>query len=770
MKIRLKIRTKLLLSILTVTAIVYASSLGYLSFKLQDISLKRSKDLADAYARENANLTKANLNVDMDMTRGLAHTFSGIKSIPKNQQRADIIRALNGVAIENPGFLSVWVNFELSTLDSNYKKGFGRSRITFWWENGELKQKEEILNTDGDNTESAYYKMKVSKQETVLDPYLFTYLAGGKPILETSVCVPLVEKDKFLGVFGLDLSLERFQPIIESIHPFTNSYAYLISNDGAIIAHPNKYLIGKKFGDVFHAQDSINRVTENIQEGKVFSYNSVDSSGAMVYISYAPITIGKSITPWSIAIVAPINVLVSEANQTFNNTIIIGIIGLIILMIVIWILAYNITHPLARTIKIIRNLAKGEFDTDNLLVVNSGDEIEDISNSVNTLIQGLSKTTDFAKEIGRGNLDVNYSSLGNNDMLGKALLEMQKSLANAKEQEDIRRIEDQKHSWATKGLAMFGEILRQNNDNLEELSYQVISNLVKYSECNVGGLFLVNDEQRSDVHLELKACFAYEKRKFLEKRIEMNEGLVGRCAQESETIYLTEIPENYIHIGSGLGEKSPTCLLLVPLKLNDQVFGVIELASLSIIEDYVVSFIEKLGETIASTLSNVKVNIRTVQLLEASRQQSEELSSQEEEMRQNMEELQATQEEAARKTAEMESLINALNASSYVLEYNLDGNIISVNDAMLKLLNKPREAVIGNHHSNDILLSAKQKKDYEKFWNDLKKGINKKETTKLSINSKEYTFLETYTPIYDENHKIYKILKISHNITDFIKQ
>ena len=67
MKIRLKIRTKLLLSILTVTAIVYASSLGYLSFKLQDISLKRSKDLADAYARENANLTKANLNVDMDM-------------------------------------------------------------------------------------------------------------------------------------------------------------------------------------------------------------------------------------------------------------------------------------------------------------------------------------------------------------------------------------------------------------------------------------------------------------------------------------------------------------------------------------------------------------------------------------------------------------------------------------------------------------------------------------------------------------------------------
>ncbi len=771
MRIKLKIRTKLLLSILTVTAVVYASSLGYLSFKLQDISLKRSKDLADAHARENANLTKANLNVDMDMTRGLTHSFSEIKTIPKAQQRGDILRALKGVAIENPSFLSVWVNFEISTLDSTYKKGYGRYRVTYWRENGELKLKEETLNADGDDTASAYYQMKMSKLETVLDPYLFTYIEGTKPILETSVCVPLVEKNRFLGVFGLDLSLERFQPIIESIHPFVGSYAYLIANDGAIIAHPDKDLVGKKFSEVFHQQDSLFSVTKQIHDGKLFSYTTIDSTtGAEVYISYAPITIGKSITPWSIAIVAPINVLVDEANKTFNNSILIGLIGLIVLMIVIWVLAYNITHPLARTIKIIRSLAKGEFDTNNLLKVNSGDEIEEISNSVNTLILGLSKTTDFAKEIGRGNLDVNYLSLGENDMLGKALLEMQKSLANAKEQEDQRKVEDQKHTWATKGLAMFGEILRQNNDNLEELAYQVISNIVKYSSCNVGGLFLVNDENRSDVHIELKASFAYEKRKFLEKRIEMNEGLVGRCAKEAETIYLTDIPENYLTIGSGLGEKAPTCLLLVPLKLNDQVFGVIELASLEIIEEHIVNFIEKLGETIASTLSNVKVNIRTVQLLEASRQQSEELAAQEEEMRQNMEELQATQEEAARKSGEMESLINALNASSYVMEYNLDGRIISVNDAMLKLLNKPREAVVGNHHSSDLLLNAKQKKDYEKFWNDLKKGITKKESTKLSINDKEFTFLETYTPIYDENHKIYKILKISHNITDFIKQ
>lgn len=768
MRIKLKIRTKLLLSILTVTAIVYTTLMGYMSVKLQSLALKDAKEIANASARENANLTKANINVDMNMTRGLAHAFSKIKEIPKNQQIPTIKRALEGIALENPEFLSVWVNFEVKTLDSSYSHDYGRQRYTFWWENKELRYKEEVLNLDGDNVTGAYYQMKVSKEETVLDPYWFSYLEGSKPILETSVCVPVIEKNKFLGVFGLDLSLERFQPIVESIKPFENSTAYLVANDGSIVAHTNKELIGKKLKEVMHFEDSVYHISEQIKAGNTFNYTTLDSTLATdVYISYAPIFIGKSKTPWSIAIVAPVEVLVREANTVFENSLIIGLTGFVLLMVVVWILAYNITHPLVRTINVIKSLAKGEFDTNNLLNVRTGDEIEEIGTSVNTLIEGLGKTTEFAKEIGKGNLKSEYQSLGKNDMLGKALLEMQKSLVYAKNQEEQRRNEDEKHTWATKGLAMFAETLRQNNDNLEELSYQVISNLVKYSNCNLGGLFLKNEDNKSDVYLELKSCYAYDKRKFFEKRIEINEGLVGRCAQEAETIYLTEIPEGYISIASGLGEKSPTCLILVPLKLNDEVFGVIEMASLEIIEKHVVDFVEKLGETIAATLSNVKINIRTVQLLEASRQQSEELAAQEEEMRQNMEELQATQEEAARKTGEMESLINALNASSYVVEYSLDGRIISVNDAFVAILNRPREAVIGEHHSSDLVLDAKQKKDYDKFWNDLRRGVIKKETTKLKVNNENYTFLETYTPIYDENRKIYKILKIAHNITDF---
>lgn len=127
-------------------------------------------------------------------------------------------------------------------------------------------------------------------------------------------------------------------------------------------------------------------------------------------------------------------------------------------------------------------------------------------------------------------------------------------------------------------------------------------------------------------------------------------------------------------------------------------------------EDYHIEFVEKVAQNIASTLSAVKINMKTNELLEKFQQQSEEMSAQEEEMRQNMEELQATQEEGARKNNEMESLLHALDQSSCIVEYDEEGNIIKVNDNYLDLLNLDRSDVIGKHHSDKMKFTKQQKK------------------------------------------------------------
>lgn len=771
MKIRIKIRSKLLLSVLLITSITYAVSIGYLIFKLEDISLRESFEKADLSASESANLVRLHLNHDMDISRSIVHALHNFREIPEDQRIRFFKEIIYGISYKNPDILSVWGSWEINALDSTYKKPYGRHRFTYYREQGELKYQEATLNLEGDDVGSSYHNIKLSKQEAMIDPYWFSYTDDSEQLLEASTAVPLIEDGEFRGLFGMDIVLNRYQTITTSIQPFEGSYSIMLSNNGTIVGHPNSDLLGDLFPKHFSELDKDNNVSNKVLSGNNFSFSMTDSlSGEEYYATFAAIPIGKTNTPWSFGIVVPKSVLLKEASTIMKNSLVLSIIGLSLLAIILWLTAYNITKPLVKAKNVLGELAQGRIDEDKKINLHTGDEIEDISQSINTLIDGLSKTAHFAREIGKGNLNQNYNKLSDGDILGESLLGMRTSLIHAREQEDVRKIEDDKISWATSGMAHFAEILRKNNDNVEEFSFQIISNLVKYIGANVGALFLFNDDNSNDLHYDLVASYAYERRKYIEKRVELGEGLIGRCAQERETIFMTDIPSDYIKVSSGLGFDTPTCLLVVPLKVNEMVYGVIELAGLEEFDKHIISFVEKVGESIASTISSVKINLKTVKLLEESRIKSEELAAQEEEMRQNMEELQATQEESARKSAETDSIINALNASSYVIEYDSKGKVLSVNDEYLKLTNQTADQLIGTHHADNILLDDKQLKEYNQFWTDLNNGIIKKETSQLKLGSKVYTFIETYSPIYDENRIVVKILKIAHNITDFISE
>ena len=219
--------------------------------------------------------------------------------------------------------------------------------------------------------------------------------------------------------------------------------------------------------------------------------------------------------------------------------------------------------------------------------------------------------------------------------------------------------DDRKRNWSTSGLAQVGEILRVNNASKTELYDNIIKFVVKYTKSTQGGLFIFNDDNESDKFLELVACYAFERKKYLNKRITLGEGLVGQCYLEGERIYLLEVPSEYVTITSGLGGSTPSALLLVPLKVNDKIFGVLELASFNKYETHEIELIEKLTESIASTIAAVSVSESTRILLEKTQQQAEEMRAQEEEMRQNMEELEATQEEMRRKEKHIQDMLES---------------------------------------------------------------------------------------------------------------
>jgi len=412
------------------------------------------------------------------------------------------------------------------------------------------------------------------------------------------------------------------------------------------------------------------------------------------------------------------------SNSSKTQNIIMMIVGFILALAIAFFLSNYLVSNVNQLKDVIESLRRGVLP--EKIKINSEDEIAEIINSVNHLTDGLKSTSEFAGEIGKGNFNMEFTPLSESDVLGNSLLNMRSSLVRVAEDE-------RKRNWATEGMAKFGDILRSNNEGLDKLSDSIISSLVKYLGANQGGLFIVNDANPSDQHLELLACYAWNKKKFIHMRVESGEGLVGQAWQENDMLYITDVPQNFVKITSGLGEANPKCFLIVPLTVNDETFGVIEIASFNLFEDYQKEFVKKLAESIASTLATAKTNERTKVLLEQSQQQTEEMRAQEEEMRQNMEEMQATQEEMERKEGEMQKVMESMrqqeeemrqsmeemkatqeemdriqkqmgaqneiiNTVAIVSKTDLRGNITYVNDQFCRWAKYTPEELMGKNH------------------------------------------------------------------------
>jgi methyl-accepting chemotaxis protein len=269
----------------------------------------------------------------------------------------------------------------------------------------------------------------------------------------------------------------------------------------------------------------------------------------------------------------------------------------------------------------------------------------------------------FADNISQGNLKSDYGS-GDPDKLGVSLLNMRDSLIQARQREE-------REKFAALGLARIGDILRQNADNLDNLCDRVVEEVVKYMKANQGFIF-VKEIKDGEEKLVMAAGRAWDRKKYMQKIVGVGEGLVGQAAIEKQTIFLTKVPNHYVTITSGLGEANPRCILIVPLKSEEDVVGVIELASFRIYEDFEISFLEKVGESIASTIINTRNNQKNKELLEKSNLLAEQMRAQEEMIRQNLEEMQSTQEEMHRKNSEIERLLNLSNEKEQALAAKLE--------------------------------------------------------------------------------------------------
>ncbi len=437
-------------------------------------------------------------------------------------------------------------------------------------------------------------------------------------------------------------------------------------------------------------------------------------------------------------------------------TVVLGLVGALLL-------THNITKPINYIKKIIVALGKGDLPEEGSQRQQfSQDEVGEMAMAVKELVSGLRATSGFAENIGNGQYQTDFTPLSESDVLGNALINMRDNLQRVAE-------EDRRRNWATEGSAKFGEILRQHNHSVTELSNNILSHLIKYMEANQGGLYVAQDDySEQEPYMVLEACYAWDRQKYLEQKIYKGEGLVGQSWQEKDTIYVTDVPQDYITISSGLGDANPTSILIVPLIVNDEVYGAIELASFNAFDTFEIEFLEKIAESIASSISSAKVAARTQKLLEESNEMTEQMHSQEEEMRQNMEEMQATQEEMQRSEMEMNGHLAAINSCSAYIEFNLEGEVRKVNEIFLSAMKyEQADEVVGKHHRIFMNPAEAARPAYQEFWQQLRAGINQSgEFKRIARDGSEVWLLAHYTPVLDKQGQPVKIVELANDITD----
>ena len=765
MAIRLRIKYKILFLVLSVTGLIYVASVGYIVSSTREVILRDTYETVLLSAERAAYEVSCRFEQYMSASITLADAFSSFTEKPLAQWQREHLDMMGRVYATHPDLIALWDSYEFSCFKPDYNKPYGRvSRAFLRNAEGGIDTSNMILSLTGDTRQ--YAEFKARNIASIWEPYLdITSTNLANRVLMTTVAAPMRKDGQFAGLVACDIALDWLQKLVFSLQPYEGSTAFLLSNEGTIAAYPSDSLLMKPIEFLFPQSTAREGLREAIKTGRTHTFTTSDRDGRQHYIAIVPVKMYQSNVYWALGIRVPVEVIQASANRSLRIALLVGLVALLVLVVILVNVSNHISKPIEAVTATLRTLGRGSISEDLKLHIATGNEIEDMAHALNALIDGLGTKNRLAERIGHGDLTQDIALLSEDDTLGQSLIGMRNSLREAQALQAARERENAQRTWASQGLATFGELLRSYPDNFDELCDQLLRRLIEFVGAQQGGLYLLDDElaQRTgEREYYLKSAFAWDRKRYLENRIPYGVGLVGACAMEREVQLVTDVPPHYSTILAGVGEAEPRALVFLPLLHEEESLGVIELASFNMFEPHVVDFLRSLSLPVASSFFSVRVGVRTRQLLQQSREQAEALANRDEELHQNLEALRATQEEASRRSAETDNLIRTLASMMYYVEYNLDGFITDASDRYLARIGRRRELVVGSHFADIITVPGWSRMQYEDFWHNLRHGTSQRLECEMTIDGTTVHLTEFYIPIKNQLNEVLKIIKLSY--------
>ena len=290
------------------------------------------------------------------------------------------------------------------------------------------------------------------------------------------------------------------------------------------------------------------------------------------------------------------------------------------------------------------------------------------------MVLPLTKLTAMSQQIAAGNLVYEDISVPRNE-IGLLKESFKEAVTSLQEAESER----ERNTWLGNGQAQLEEQMRGDQE-IEELCRNIVTFIANYIEVQIGTLY-VNDGEGL---LKLKASYAYQSRKGLSNRFKIGEGLIGQAALEKQSIMITDVPDDYITVTSGLGKKKPKNISVVPLIYNDLVTGVLEIGSFREFSELQITLVKEAAKGIAIAINSAQSRVQLQKAFEMTQRQAEELQAQQEELKTANEEL----EEQTQKLRGSEEELKAQQEELQVTNEELEEKTHSLEEQSEKVTRK----------------------------------------------------------------------------------
>ena len=362
MGFRKSLATKLLVALCSVISVALGILVLVVSRQSSRVAEEQANQMVMQMAERYARLLNSELDAAFMPVRTLAQTLAAQKAAGLTDRRlADA--ALRKVAEQNPKLLGIWTTWEPNAfdgLDAKYVNTPGSDAtgryISNWSRGSGQIALEPNVDYEKEGTGDYYLLARKTQRETIVDPYI--YPVGGKPTLITSITVPILLDGKFVGTVGADISLAQIQAQVSEITAFEKGYALLVSNNGTLVTHPSQERRAKLLGDSPAEALVKTALARNIaHSGRVHS----DVLGAFAIEVVVPIRVGETVTPWALAVFAPLDEVLAPAMELREFTILIGALALLALGGAVLVVIRRITRPLETISSVASRIAHGDL-------------------------------------------------------------------------------------------------------------------------------------------------------------------------------------------------------------------------------------------------------------------------------------------------------------------------------------------------------------------------------------------------------------------------